>query len=172
MQPRHLLLLFASSAILIAGCSSVPASGAGGFGGTSSATSGTGGGSTGTTGTSGTTTTTSGGGAGTTTTTSSNGTGTSSSGSTAYSCSVQSAITAYCILYQGLTAAEMSADMATCTAGGGTSGTSCPSAAALGTCTQTADGVTSVTTYYSGTATTAAEAQATCMSGFGTWMAS
>lgn len=170
MRPRHLLLLFTFAGIIIAGCSSAPATGAGGSGGTTSTTSGTGGASTGTT---GTTTTTSGGGTGgtTSTTTSSSGTGTSSSGGTNYSCSYTSAITAYCNLYEGLTSEEMTSDMAGCAALAGTSGTSCPSANALGTCTVTALGVTEITTYYSGTATTAAEAQATCVGMAGMWTA-
>jgi hypothetical protein len=169
MQPRHLLLLFTFSGIIVAGCSSAPAAGAGGFGGTASTTSGPGGASTSTT---GTTATTSGGGAGGTTTTSSSTTGTSSSGGTSYSCSYQSAITAYCNLYEGLTSEEMTSDMEGCAALAGTSGTSCPSANALGTCTETALGVTEITTYYSGTMTTAAEAQETCVGMGGTWTAS
>ena len=61
--------------------------------------------------------------------------------------------------------------MGGCATLAGTSGTSCPSTNVLGTCTESALGVTTITTYYSGTATTAAEAQATCVGMGGTWAA-
>jgi hypothetical protein len=89
-----------------------------------------------------------------------------------YSCSVMSALTSFCTLYEGQTSAEMTAAMATCTSDEGMNGTTCPSATnALGTCMETALGVTAITTYYAGTETTAVEAQADCVGMGGTWTA-
>jgi hypothetical protein len=152
-----------------AACSSpaTTSGGPGGAGGTASGTNST----SGTGGTSSTTgTTSSGGGSGTTTTTTTATTGTTSSGGGSnYSCQVKADGMDYCSQYDNLTSSELTAEMSGCTSMAGTSGTACPTANAIGTCTGTAGGVTGITTWYSDGAETAMEAQISCESVGGMW---
>jgi hypothetical protein len=84
---------------------------------------------------------------------------------------VKTAVLDTCTFYDDLTAAELEAQTAACAMELGTASTACASSDALGTCTVMVAGVTAVTTWYEGTATTALEAQTTCTSTGGTWTA-
>ncbi len=107
--------------------------------------------------------------AGATTASSASAATTSTGGGADYACEVKSAITHFCVLYENLTPEELTAEMSGCTTLAGTSGTSCPTANAIGTCTAQSLGVTGMTTFYSDGTTTAAEAEVSCETALGTW---
>jgi hypothetical protein len=102
----------------------------------------------------------------------SSGTGTSPTGggTSSFSCDLNMSGEHLCERVN-TTAAQAAAFASSCTQDGGTSGTSCSNANALGTCTETASGTTVEITYYSGSSLTAASAQQSCSSGGGTWSA-
>jgi hypothetical protein len=60
---------------------------------------------------------------------------------------------------------------AACATEGGTTPASCATTGALGTCTETANGVTETLVFYSGGGTTTAAAQTQCTEVSGTWAA-
>jgi hypothetical protein len=66
---------------------------------------------------------------------------------------------------------DSSALSAACTAEGGTVPTACSTSGTIGTCSQTASGVTQTITYYAGAMITVSTAQAACTSGGGSWTA-
>jgi len=136
-----------------------------GVGGAASTSSGTGAGAS-------TASSSSTSGSATTTSSSSTATSTSSSGGGAtYSCEVKSTAVHECTVYENLTAAELSAQMADCAEVTGTNGTTCSTVNAIGTCTSTVLGVTGIEIWYSDGETTALEAQTSCESALGTWAA-
>ena len=64
-------------------------------------------------------------------------------------------------------ASEASAEMQSCMSGGGTPGTSCPTAGLAGCCTVTSGGVSAEACYYM--AASASQDQSACTSSGGTW---
>ncbi len=88
------------------------------------------------------------------------------SSSGGYSCEVKSTLLHECTLYEGLAPSDLATEMTMCEELDGTSGTSCPTAGAIGTCTS--DGV-GQETWYSDGQTTAAEAETSCDDADGTW---
>jgi len=98
------------------------------------------------------------------------GTSTGPSGGNGFSCDFMVAGVHECAEYDNLPAAtDVQALQSACTAEGGTSGTSCSSAGRLGTCTQSAGGLTYSASYYAGGSVTTMEAQQACESSGGTW---
>jgi hypothetical protein len=90
-------------------------------------------------------------------------------GSSGTACTEKTGTTQVCVTYSG----GDSSDYGTaCTAAGGTTSSSCPTANALGTCALTEAGVSETETYYSGGALTASTAQSACTESGGKWTAS
>jgi hypothetical protein len=99
---------------------------------------------------------------------SSTGSSGTSSGGSGFSCDFMVAGVHECAEYDGLTSEQNTAEKSACTAEGGTAGSSCTSTGRVGTCAQSASGLTYKTSYYSGTAATD---EAGCKAAGGTWTA-
>jgi hypothetical protein len=90
-------------------------------------------------------------------------------GNTGISCDYNIAGTHVCALYQNIPAADMQALESACMSEMGTFGTACPTDGALGTCSQSAGGITEGVVYYDSGGITADEAQMACSGGGGMW---
>ncbi len=161
---NHGFLFFGALGIVVsAGCSTTVIVGTGA---SSTGASGTGATATGASGTGATAT----GGSGTGASGSSTSTASGTTGST-LSCDVDVSGTHVCSEYEDLPPRTSRPSSRPARRAVARSGTACPSADRLGTCTIVAGGITAKEAYYSGGSLTAATAESACSSGGGTWTA-
>jgi hypothetical protein len=90
-------------------------------------------------------------------------------GTPAVTCDTNTGGVHFCTSYGSLSAAQAMALTSQCMQSGGTDGTSCSTAGALGTCTVSTGGIMASVTYYAGGAVTATNAQMACTMTGGTW---